>query len=118
MDLDLFTTQLGSARVSGAAANGRAKAVVDGTGRLVDLDLAPDLLRRPAKDVTEAVVAAVTNAQDAARAQGTAHVTEMREALERQMSADVEEANRDAERSLEELRTLVSDVARMTERLR
>jgi DNA-binding protein YbaB len=118
MNLESFAAQLGGVRVSAAAANGRAKAVVDGTGRLVDLDLAPDLLRRPAKEVIQAVVAAVNNAQDAARAKGTAQVAQLRAELERQMAADIEEANRDAERSLDELRTLVSDVARMTERMR
>ena len=53
-------------RFRGANASGLARAVVNETGRLIDLEIDPELLRRPAVLVAEAVLSAVLNAQDQA----------------------------------------------------
>jgi DNA-binding protein YbaB len=53
-------------RFRGANASGLVRAVVNETGRLLDLEIDPELLRRPATLVAEAVLSAVLNAQDQA----------------------------------------------------
>lgn len=55
-----------SPRFYGANASGLARAVVNQTGRLIDLELEPELLRRPATLVADAVLSAVLDAQDRA----------------------------------------------------
>ncbi len=57
-----------AARHVATSADGRVRAVVDGSGRLGELTLIDDLLRRPPWTVATAVVEAVTAAQDVARA--------------------------------------------------
>jgi len=57
-----------SPRFYGANASGLARAVVNETGRLIDLEIDPELLRRPAALVAEAVLSAVLGAQDHAAA--------------------------------------------------
>ena len=46
------------------SADGLARAVVDGTGRIVDLAVSEDLLRRPPWTVAATVLEAVRSAQD------------------------------------------------------
>jgi len=53
-------------RFRGASASGLARAVVNDTGRLIDLEIDPQLLCRPAELVAEAVLSAVLDAQDQA----------------------------------------------------
>jgi len=92
--------------VTGSSADGRVRAAVDATGRLVDLVLDGDLLRRPAWVVADAIVAAVTQAQDAVRRPAGAPLDLQA------IAADVEAAGRDADRRLAEFTTVVSDLAR------
>jgi DNA-binding protein YbaB len=110
MNLDTYFAQLGDTRATGATPDGKARAVVDGTGRLVELTLAPELLRQQPKTVANAVLLAVGKAQEAAKTQGSETMTKMRESLQKQIAVDVEEAGRTAERHLTELNTLVSDL--------
>jgi len=63
-------------RFRGASASGLARAVVNETGRLLDLEIEPDLLRRPAALVAEAVLSAVLDAQDQAAGISMARVQE------------------------------------------
>ena len=53
-------------RFRGANASGLVRAVVNETGRLIDLEIDAELLRRPAELVAEAVLSAVLAAQDQA----------------------------------------------------
>ena len=83
----------------------RVRAVVDGTGRLVDLTISPELLGSPARNVAQAVFEAVTEAQSAAAAGGGSD-------LERQLGDALAEVTLEADRRLAELATLVADVSR------
>jgi hypothetical protein len=83
----------------------RVRAVVDGTGRLVDLTVSSELLRSPARNVAQAVFTAVTEAQVAAAAATGP-------GLEQHLADALAEVTRDADRRLAELATLVSDVSR------
>lgn len=49
-------------RFHGTNASGLARAVVNETGRLIDLEIDAELLRRPAALVAEAVLSAVLDA--------------------------------------------------------
>jgi DNA-binding protein YbaB len=111
MDLDMDAVRAGT-RFAGAAPGGMVRAVVDHAGRLVDLHLDPDLLRQPAVAVQRATIAAVAEAQRIAEAHDGQHDRAAREALARQVAADVERAGFAAERGLGELNTLVSDLLR------
>ncbi|HEU4953455.1 MAG TPA: YbaB/EbfC family nucleoid-associated protein [Gemmatimonadales bacterium] len=61
-------------RFRGASTSGLARAVVSETGRLLDLEIDPELLRRPVMLVAEAVLSAVLDAQDQAAGLGVAPV--------------------------------------------
>lgn len=98
----------------GSNASGLARAVVDATGRMIDVELDSELLRRPAALVAEAVLAAVLDAQDKAAQDRAMLDAEDRPAVEGLKEA-VEQANLEAERRLSQFATLVSDLARATE---
>lgn len=93
-----------------SGANGMARAVVDGGGRLLELHLDPDLLLQPAVAVERAAFDAVTEAQHRALTHRDEAGTTARDALARQVAADVERAGDTAERGLAELSMLVSDL--------
>lgn len=118
MDVESWQARLADARISGTEPDGLARAVVDGAGWLVDLRLDPSLMRRSAGAVARAVLTAVAKAQEAARAQSTEQFAGVQEALSRQATADAEAYRHEAERRLEELSTLVSDLMRGRERVR
>lgn len=107
-------------RFRGANASGLARAVVNETGRLIDLEIDPELLRRPAALVAEAVLSAVLDAQDLAvrsgrPADGPSTVDELN--IER-IQADFDEANREAERRMAEFAVMVQDLSRGLENRR
>jgi DNA-binding protein YbaB len=117
VDFESLEAELTGARMSGTGPDGLARAVVDGTGRLVDLRLEPSLMRRSVGAVAKEVLAAVGKAQEAARAEGTKHTAGL-DAIVQRASADVEAYRHEAERRMEELHTLVSDLLRGRERVR
>jgi hypothetical protein len=91
-----------------------ARAVVDETGRLVELKLREELLSRPAWMVTASVLAAVTAAQDARPpelpppAAAEPDLTWFDEV--------VDQARRDGELQMERLRRMADDLVRIVER--
>jgi hypothetical protein len=107
-------------RGSGSAAGGQTRAVVDATGRLVELTVDALLLRRPPRGVADAILAAVTEAQDAARASAPsaapAPAAEVPAFDQAQLDADVAALEREADRRLSELSAIVSDLIRHQER--
>ena len=116
MDFANWESQLTEARVRGSGPEELAEAVVDGTGRLVDLKLDPRLLRRSAGAAAKEILGAVSSAQEAVRTQNSG--ADGFEALVRQASADAEAYRFAAERQMEELNTLVGDLLRGRERAR
>jgi hypothetical protein len=98
-------------RFRGANASGLARAVVNESGRLIDLEIDPELLRRPAALVAEAVLSAVLSAQDQAGQREDSRDQVPAIDIER-VQADFEEANREAERRLAEFAALVQDLSR------
>jgi DNA-binding protein YbaB len=115
MDLQVLGSRPSDRRVSGSASGNEAHAVVDGTGRLVDLQLDGDLLRQPTVAVIEAVLAAVTDAQETASALAEQERAQRHEVADQQLATDLAQANREAERRLAELTTIVSDLIRHPE---
>jgi DNA-binding protein YbaB len=113
--LDSWAAELAAAKFSGTGPDRLAQAVVDGTGKLVSLNLDPGIMRRSVGALTKEVVAAVSRAQEAARAKGTEQATRLEE-LAQQASAEAEEYRHQAERQLGELNTLVNDLIRHRER--
>jgi len=110
---------MGPDRFRGSNASGMARAVVDETGRLTDLELEPELLRRPAALVAEAVLSAVLDAQDHAAAitrSSPAQAQDRPQAEQRQhlqqLEAELERANLEADRRLSQFATLVADLNR------
>jgi restriction endonuclease Mrr len=110
---------MGSDRFRGSNASGMARAVVDEAGRLIDLELEPELLRRPAALVAGAVVSAVLDAQGqaAAIAAGSPAPAQERSQDEQrlglqQLEAELERANLEADRRLSQFATLVADLNR------
>ncbi len=87
----------------------RVRAVVDGTGRLTDLTISPELLASPARNVAQAVFQAVAEAQAAATA---ASAVAAGSDLERQLADALAEVTLEADRRLSELATLVGDLSR------
>ena len=90
--------------------DGQVRVEVGDDGRLIDLVLSRELLDRPAWVVSEAVLAAVNEAQDAIRARQAELVDP------NALAAALDEANLEAERRLAELSTIVSDLIRYQER--
>jgi DNA-binding protein YbaB len=115
VDFTKWEAELAGARVSGTGPDRLAQAVVDGTGRLVDLRLDPSLMRRPAGAVAKEVLGAVASAQGSAHAQRTNQADGLADLAQR-MAADAETYRDQAGRQLEELDTLVSDLLRSRER--
>jgi DNA-binding protein YbaB len=113
--MDTWAEQIAVARHAGSGPDGLADAVVDGSGRLVDLKLDPSLMRRTAGAATKEVLAAVVAAQDAARTH-TAGSAEELESLAQRASADAQAYRLEARRQLDELNTLVNDLIRGRER--
>jgi DNA-binding protein YbaB len=104
-------------RFSAAAADGQARAVVDGTGRLIEVNLDARLLRRTALAVGEAVLAAVTQAQETARVRAAEQLADVSTAFDPPgLAADLDAADLEAERRLSELRVIVADLVRHTGR--
>ncbi len=110
MDLSSFERRLAAVRVSASAADGQARAVVDGTGRLVGLELLPDLLHGPAEAVAEAILAAVNEAQDSARRADHPILSDVGESMRQRIADDFHEAQAAAERHLAEFNTFLSDL--------
>jgi len=112
MDLTVWEKQLADARVTAGGPEDLVRAVVDGTGRLVDLKLKPELLRRPPEAVAKAVLGAVRKAQESARNGDKAGLVELNDSMRKQMQRDVEDATATAERYLAEINAYVTDVRR------
>lgn len=103
-------------RFRGANASGLVRAIVNETGRLIDLEIEPELLRRPAALVAEAVLSAVLDAQDRAVAEHPARVdaTDVAAAeieMER-IQTMVDDANLEVDRKLAQFASLVQDLSR------
>jgi hypothetical protein len=107
----------GDGLVFESPSGGPVRAVVDGTGRLVGLSLDTRLLHQSRDAVAEAVIAAVTHAQDAAAAH-RAPERDAGEGIQQRLAVALDDATWEAERRLSELRVLVSDLARDAERWR
>lgn len=112
MDLTAWEQQLADARVTAGTPEDLARAVVDGTGRLVDLKLKPELLRRPPEAVAKAVLGAVRKAQETARKGDNAGLTRLTDSMRQQMQRDVDDATATAERYLAEMNAYVTDLRR------
>jgi hypothetical protein len=95
MDHDSFAAKVDDAHVFESAADCPARAVVDGTGRLVGFRLDTALLRQHRDVVAQAVLDAVTEAQDAAAAHRADRLARA-EAVERQLTDALAEASRPA----------------------
>ncbi|HZM84592.1 MAG TPA: YbaB/EbfC family nucleoid-associated protein [Candidatus Limnocylindrales bacterium] len=104
-------------RFAGANASGLARAVVNETGRLIDLEIEPELLRRPAALVAEAVMSAVLDAQEKAAAVGPGAAGDRagdrasKVELSR-IQAMLDEANLEVDRKMAQFATLVQDLSR------
>ena len=106
-----------SARFSGSAAAGQTRAVVDGTGRLVELTVDALLLRRPPRGIAEAILTAVQQAQDAAAEARPAPDSPAVDGFDpERLAADVAAVEREADRRLSELSAIVADLIRHQDR--
>jgi len=115
MDLEARRKRLAGVRVKASAPDGMARVVVDGTGRVVELNLRAELLSRSPAAVAKTVLTTLIKAQDSARQQDGPEFAELREsvdALEKRIGADVAQSQQSAERSLAELETVLSDLVR------
>jgi hypothetical protein len=95
------------------------RAVVDGSGRLLELTVSDDLLRRPPWTVAAAVLEAATAAQDvASAAAGPARPSGPGEpALDLRWLADATEAaGVEADRQVSRLQTSIDNLVRVWER--
>lgn len=92
---------------------GMARAVVDGMGRLVGLEVEPELLRRSSAQVAQAILAAVIEAQDQVPPAGPP--VEESQVDTSQLAVMVEEAEMAAERRQAQFADLVAELARATE---
>jgi hypothetical protein len=90
-----------------------ARAVVDETGRLVELKLREELLSRPAWMVTASVLAAVTAAQDARPSEPPPPAAEPDLTWFEELA---DEARRDGERQMDQLRRMIDNFVRTVER--
>lgn len=115
MDIETWAEQITGARHTGRGPDGLADAVVDGSGRLVDLKIDPILMRRTAGAVTKEVLAAVGAAQDAARTHTAGQAADL-ETLAQRATADAQAYRVEARRQLDELNTLVNDLIRGRDR--
>lgn len=109
-------------RFRGANASGLVRATVNETGRLIDLEIEPEVLRRPAALVAEAVLSAVLDAQDQAVAgsPASADATDVAASeieLER-IQAMVDDANLEVDRKMAQFASLVQDLSRGLENRR
>jgi len=102
-------------RFRGTNASGLARAVVNETGRLIDLEIDPELLRRPAALVAEAVLSAVLDAQDKA-AHDPVQASDVSEVDLERLQAMLDEANLEVDRKMAHFAALVQDVSRGLER--
>jgi len=123
--LDGTPTRSTDARFSVSAAGGQTKAVVDGDGRLVDLTVDALLLRRPPRGIADAILSAIQQAQDEAKAArptpATSDATVSDAAADGafdadRIAADVAAVEREADRRLSELSAIVYDLIRHQER--
>jgi hypothetical protein len=108
-----------AARHVATSADGRVRAIVDGSGRLVELTLGDDLLRRPPWTVAAAVVETVTAAQDVASAAAgpPGPSSPGGPALDLRWLADATEAaSVEADRQVSRLQTTIDNLVRAWER--
>jgi hypothetical protein len=114
MNADAYPT-----RHSATSADGRVRAVVDGSGRLVDLTVSDDLLHRPPWTVTATVLDAVTAAHDVATASTSpaAEANPDGPALDLAwLTAATQAAGIDADRRVAQLHTTIDDLVQSWER--
>jgi DNA-binding protein YbaB len=123
----VVSAQPTDARFAGSAAGGQTRAVVDGTGRLVELTVDALLLRRPPRGVADAILGAVAEAQDAADRERARAVDQTMDQgpdgnvgqdMVRDITSDLEAAERETDRRLSELSAIVSDLIRYRDRPR
>jgi DNA-binding protein YbaB len=112
MDLTSWDRQLAGARVTAIAPDGLSRAVVDGTGKLIDLKFKPELLTRPPDAVVKSVLGAVRKAQEDAKKGETAGIGELNDSMRKQIERDVDEAQATAERYLAEINAYITDLRR------
>ncbi|MFI5841167.1 YbaB/EbfC family nucleoid-associated protein [Catenuloplanes sp. NPDC051500] len=101
--------RLGELRAGGSAANGLVRAEVDGVGRVVDVHLDARAMRLASQELAEAVVAALREAQAAARERG-AEMVAMPD-REEQLAASVR-AVEQVDRRMHEIVSILDEVAR------